>query len=215
MNLNTTVKPLDLIGEEILRQETVNGSKIYQPIYQESLHSLPAQVQSQIAPRQQTVTQTFVIPQAPSTPSGPVFVPAQTIPQSQPQPAKAESQIVYTNINARPAVTIAEPSQPVYQFESSKYEAYQVPRNEPTQVKPLPSEAFKYEPFSSKPVYNQAEISYESYQIDYKAYTVPEAKPSNTFYPAGGNAMNLNEHDNPVFESAELRSLRAKVEQLE
>lgn len=126
MNLNTSVKPLDLIGEEILRQETVNGSKLYQPIYQESIPTLPAQIQPQIAPRQpnitQTITHTYVIPQAPSIPSGPVFVPAQTIPQ--PQPAKAESQIVYTNINARPAAPVAEPTQPIYQSEAPRYEAY-------------------------------------------------------------------------------------------
>lgn len=190
MNLNTTVKPLDLVGEEIVRQESANGSKFYQPIYQESIPSLPAQINPQIAPRLPTITQTYVVPQAPPFSSGPVFVPAQIAPQS--RPAKAESQIVYTSINARPAVPVAEPSQQIYQSEAPRYESYQVPRNEPTQSKPLPSESFKYEPFSPKPIYNQTENSYESYQKDYKPYAIPENKPSNSFYPVGGNALNLN-----------------------
>jgi hypothetical protein len=175
---------LDPIGEEILRQESANGSKFYQPIYQESIPRLPVHSQPPIASGQSVIYQSYVIPRPPSIPSAPIFV----APQPLPQQGKAESQIVYAKIDSYAPLPRPEPSRPIYQPEVPKYESYQAPQNKPTKAQPPPSESFKYE--SSKPSYNQADISYESWKQDYKPY-VPETKTSNSYYP-GGNALNVN-----------------------
>ncbi len=125
---------------------------------------------------QAVVSQSYVIPQAPSIPSAPIFLPPQPIPHQ----AKAESQIVYAKIDTHAALTRPEQPRPV--------ESYQVPRNEPTKAQPPSSESFKYEPL--KPINAQPDFSYESWKQDYKPYA-PEIKTSNSYYPEG-NVLNVS-----------------------